>query len=82
MPDITCSRCGQTREGLSAPPFPTELGARIQSSICQPCWKEWLQQQTAIINHYALDLRDPKARQMLTQQTETFLFGATAKQDG
>lgn len=79
MPDLTCSRCGQTREALSAPPFPNELGARILSSICQQCWKDWLKQQTQIINHYGLDLRDPKARQMLLQQTETFLFGA-AKQ--
>jgi Fe-S cluster biosynthesis and repair protein YggX len=79
MAEITCSRCGNTREGMAAPPFPTELGARIFSSICQVCWKDWLRQQTQLINHYALDLRDPKARQMLTQQTETFLFGAAAK---
>ena len=77
--NISCVRCGQTREGLAAPPFPTELGNRILSSICQVCWKDWLRQQTQIINHYALDLRDPKARQMLTQQTETFLFGQVAK---
>ena len=79
MPDITCARCGQTREGLSAPPFPNEFGARILASICQQCWKDWLKQQTQIINHYGLDLRDPKARQMLIQQTETFLFGTVAK---
>ena len=79
MPDVTCARCGQTREGLPAPPFPNDLGARIVASICQPCWKDWLKQQTQIINHYGLDLRDPKARQMLMAQTETFLFGAEAK---
>ena len=79
MSDITCARCGQTREGLSAPPFPNEFGARILASICQQCWKDWLKQQTQIINHYGLDLRDPKARQMLIQQTETFLFGTVAK---
>jgi Fe-S cluster biosynthesis and repair protein YggX len=76
MPDVTCIRCTQTREALLAPPFPNELGAKILGSICQVCWKDWLRQQTQIINHYALDLRDPKARQMLMQQTETFLFGA------
>ncbi|NIM49246.1 MAG: oxidative damage protection protein [Gemmatimonadales bacterium] len=75
MSDVTCTRCNQTREQMTAPPFPNELGNRIYDSICQPCWKEWLQYQTAIINHYALDLRDPQARQFLTTQTETYLFG-------
>ncbi len=79
MSDITCTRCGQTREGLASPPFPTELGQRILGSICQVCWKDWLKQQTSIINHYALDLRNPEARRMLTTQTETFLFGTVAK---
>jgi Fe-S cluster biosynthesis and repair protein YggX len=79
MADVTCVRCGQTREGLAAPPFPNDLGSRIATSICQVCWKDWLKQQTQLINHYALDLRDPKSRQMLIAQTETFLFGAVAK---
>lgn len=60
---------------MAAPPFPNELGHKIYDSICQACWQEWLRQQTAIINHYALDLRDAKARQFLTEQTEVFLFG-------
>jgi Fe-S cluster biosynthesis and repair protein YggX len=60
---------------MAAPPFPNDLGNRIYDEICQVCWEEWLQQQTAIINHYGLDLRDPQARQFLTKQTETFLFG-------
>ncbi len=60
---------------MAAPPFRNELGDRIYDSICQTCWQEWLQQQTAIINHYALDLRDPRSREFLTTQTEAFLFG-------
>lgn len=75
MSDVTCVRCGQTGERMAAPPFPTELGNRIYDSICRVCWGEWLRQQTAIINHYGLDLRDAQARRFLTQQTETFLFG-------
>jgi len=78
MSDITCARCGHTRASMAAPPFPNDLGNRIYDEICEVCWKEWLQQQTAIINHYALDLRDPQARQFLTKQTETFLFGQTS----
>ncbi len=75
MAEVTCARCGHVRDGIAAPPFRSELGDRIFDSICKVCWDEWLHQQTAIINHYGLDLRDPQARQFLTTQTETFLFG-------
>ncbi len=78
MATITCSRCKQAGEQLNGPPLPGELGARIYDSICQNCWREWLRQQTAVINHYGLNLLDPKAKQFLTEQTEVFLFGTTS----
>jgi Fe-S cluster biosynthesis and repair protein YggX len=76
MSDVKCVRCGQNREQLPAPPFRNALGDRIFDSVCRTCWQEWLQHQTAVINHYGLDLRDPRAREFLTSQTESFLFGA------
>jgi Fe-S cluster biosynthesis and repair protein YggX len=78
MPTITCSRCKQPGEQLKGPPLPGDLGARIYESICQNCWREWLRQQTAVINHYGLNLLDPKAKEFLTRQTEVFLFGTTS----
>jgi len=59
---------------MARPPFRNELGDRIADGICAECWKDWLQHQTLLINHYGLNLRDPQARQFLTQQTEAFLF--------
>ena len=50
MPDVTCSRCGQTRAGFEKPPFPGQIGARIVKEICQDCWGQWLRQQTMLIN--------------------------------
>lgn len=76
MSEFQCTRCGKTEPRLAAPPMPGSLGLRIYESICADCWQEWTSQQTAVINHYALDLRDPKARRFLTERTETFLFGA------
>ncbi len=75
MSTIACVRCGQQRVQLAAPPLPGDLGGRIYDSICQECWQEWLRYQTAIINHYALDLREAEARQLLTAETEKYLFG-------
>jgi Fe-S cluster biosynthesis and repair protein YggX len=75
MAQLKCARCGNAGEQLAAPPLPTELGNRIYDSICQSCWDEWLQQQTAIINHYGLNVLEPDARKFLTTQTEAFFFG-------
>ena len=74
MPNITCSRCQQTRESQAFAPFPNELGKRVFREICAACWAEWLKYQQQLINHYALNLREPKARQYLLEQMEQFLF--------
>lgn len=72
--DISCTRCGQTRAGITRSPFPGALGARIVSEICQDCWSQWLKQQTMLINHYGLNVMDPQARAFLTKNLEAFLF--------
>jgi len=71
---VTCSRCGQTREGFEKPPFPGAIGNRVVESICKNCWGDWLKQQTMLINHYGLNVMDPQARQFLTKNMEAFLF--------
>lgn len=74
MADITCTRCGATGAPLERAPLKTELGQRIQAEICRSCWDEWLRYQTALINHYGLDVRDREAREFLTRNMEAFLF--------
>lgn len=75
MAEITCKRCGKQGAQLPYAPFRNELGERIHAEICQQCWSEWLQQQTMLINHYGLNLREPEAKTFLTEQTEKFLYG-------
>ena len=75
MSDIRCVRCGETRAQLERPPFRNEAGERIHSQICQVCWKEWLAYQTALINHYGLDVRERDARDFLMKNVEAYLFG-------
>ncbi len=72
--EIQCVRCGQPGPQIARPPLRNELGERIHASICQNCWGEWLRYQTALINHYGLDVREPQAREFLTANMEAFLF--------
>ena len=74
MPEITCKRCGQTRDQMSFQPFQNELGRRLYQEICATCWGEWTKAQQQMINHYGLNVRDPKAKEMLLKSMEQFLF--------
>ena len=77
MSEITCTRCSNTGPQLSSPPLRNDLGTRIYESICGTCWQEWLQHQTALINHHALNLLEPEAKKFLMAETESFLFTKT-----
>lgn len=72
---FVCSRCGEPdRARLEAPPFPDELGARIVNHVCLVCWEEWKRRQMLLINHYGLNVRDPRAREFLIVNLRSFLF--------
>ncbi|HLU24625.1 MAG TPA: oxidative damage protection protein [Longimicrobiales bacterium] len=75
MSEINCTRCGQTEPQIERPPLRNELGERIHREICQRCWDQWLRYQTALINHYGLDVREKSARDFLTANMEAFFFG-------
>lgn len=73
MAQVTCTRCGRTAEGLPFPPYPDELGSRIQSRVCAACWREYMSRQLMVINEYRLDLMDPRAQEILTRDMIEFL---------
>lgn len=73
--NIKCVHCGEKRPSIGFAPFPNELGQRIATEICQPCWSGWLQKQSQIINHYGLDLSNPDAQNFLFDNIKGFLFG-------
>lgn len=75
MEGIHCKRCDREKLALEKPPFRSDRGARIQSQICSDCWKEWLQHQTLLINHYGLDPREKKSRDFLYSQIDEVLLG-------
>ena len=73
MADVTCRRCGQTREGLARPPMPGALGTTIQASICAACWEEWTRAEVMVINELRLNFMDPAAQQTLESHMREFL---------
>ena len=73
---IDCARCGrEDAPVLRRPPFPDDLGRRLAREICTECWEEWKQRQMLLINHYGLNVQDPKAREFLRRNLRSFLFG-------
>ena len=69
---IKCKHCSEKRPAIGFAPLPNELGQRIATEICQPCWSAWLQKQSQIINHYGLDLSDVDAQNFLFDNIKGF----------
>jgi len=72
---IHCLKLNKEAEALPFPPYPGDLGKRVFESISKEAWELWLKRQTMFINEYRLSLADPKARKMLEEEMENFLFG-------
>lgn len=72
---VDCARLGEELPALERPPFPGEFGQRIYNEISRLAWSMWQQQSTLLINHYGLNMADPRAQEFLMEQMEAFLFG-------
>ena len=70
---VACSRCGQTKPGLEAAPLPGRWGAAVQSQTCADCWRDWVEEQTRLINHEGLLPASPEHRKVLYQRLQAFL---------
>jgi Fe-S cluster biosynthesis and repair protein YggX len=69
-----CTRCGRKTRRSVTRPVPTELGQRVSQEICADCWKEWLDKQKQLINHFGLDVSNPDSHDFLFRPDENFLF--------
>lgn len=72
---VHCIKLDKELPGLKSRPYPGELGQRIYDSVSQEGWNLWLQQMTLLVNHYGLNLADPRATQLLREEMEEFFFG-------
>lgn len=71
---VQCVKLGEELEGLDFQPFPGELGEKIFNNVSKEAWKQWLAQQTILINEYRLSSLDPKAKTFLQEEMQKFLF--------
>jgi Fe-S cluster biosynthesis and repair protein YggX len=69
-----CARCALNNEPIGYAPVPTELGKKIGQETCAACWKEWLQKQNQLINHFGLDVSNPDTHEFLFDQMRIFFF--------
>ena len=76
---VKCVKLGKEAEGLDFPPWPGKLGERIFESVSKEAWQLWMNHQTMLMNEYRLNPLDPKARKMITEEMEKFLFGSGSK---
>jgi len=78
MTTIDCIRCGKTASRVAFRPFQNDVGRRVYEEICATCWAEWLKHQQALINHYALNVQEPQAKEFLYRNLDEYLFGTTS----
>lgn len=71
---VKCLKLGVEAEGLESVPFPGPKGQFIFDNVSQEAWKEWMTMQTMIINEQRLASFDPKAKKLLEDEREKFLF--------
>ena len=71
---IFCEKLKKESAGLDFAPYPGALGKQIYEHISKEAWQQWISRQTMFINEYRLNLADAKARKMLEQEMEKFLF--------
>jgi len=72
---VKCVKLGKELPGLDFQTYPGELGKRVFENISKDAWQQWMSRQTMLINEYRLNPLDPKARKMIEEEMEKFLFG-------
>jgi Fe-S cluster biosynthesis and repair protein YggX len=74
MRTVYCVKLKQQAEGLDKSPWPGELGDRIYENISKQAWREWLGQQTILINENNLSPINPEHKALLKSEMEKWLF--------
>ena len=83
MSKIYCVKLKKEAEALDYQPYPGAVGEKIVANISAEAWDMWVNHQTMLINEMRLTPVDPKARKLLEDEMEKFLFGeGSSKPEG
>ena len=69
----TCSRCQEPHSRPERVYLPPELQRQVLELTCPKCWKDWLSQQTKLINEMRLDVSKPESHDLLAEHMRWFL---------
>lgn len=72
---VHCAMLDQELPALEKKPFPGPLGERIFDEISAYAYQLWSERASLLINHYGLNMADPRSHEFLSQQMEEFFFG-------
>ena len=72
---VQCAKLGRELPGLDKAPFKSELGQRVFENVSKQAWGLWMEQSIVLINHYGLNMADPRAHEFIMEQMEEFFFG-------
>lgn len=72
---VQCRKLGVELPALERPPWPGELGKRIQSEVSARAWEMWKEHAKMLINEYQLNLGTPEAQAFIGEQMKAWLFG-------
>jgi len=72
---VHCAMLDEELPALDKAPFPGSLGERVYNEVSRYAYRQWNERATLLINHYGLNLADPRSQEFLFQQMEEFFFG-------
>ena len=70
---VVCRRCLGRKTGLARAPLPGRWGALVLADTCADCWRDWVEEQTRLINHERLLPSEPEHRKVLYARMADFL---------
>ena len=73
MNKVFCQKLKTEENALTRAPFPGPIGILIKENISDIAWKQWLTQQTKIMNEYRLDPMSEKTQTFLYEEMLSFL---------
>jgi len=76
---VHCVKFNRELPGLGGPPLPGDLGVRIYENVSSQAWDMWKDHVVILINHYGLNMADPRAQDFINAQLEEFFFGEGAQ---